>query len=273
MNLQEYYSYLKDTPLPTEPQFAAFAAYVAHAHSWYKHLDLFRGARVVVFLDPRAGGGHDEQQPRLHHTWTTRKEYVERFGHLAYTWRHGGQPDSAFETDYALSATASEVGPSQFTLVNRRETPALQLPSEITTECGFRMYPFACDNGLLLHRFDAELRAMAQGAVDHPCKDLLVAVLRASDAHDRASDVLRKAMDGERNRHAPYEEMSRLQAIGEAGSTDALNDWQMAWIRTDRERVAAWRRLFDHERTTIRGALDKLRKHLVTAGLSNCMAP
>ena len=128
MKLQGYYAYLAGTPLPTDLQFDAFAQHVADAHSWYKHLDLVHGAEVVVFLDPRAGGGFDEQQSRLHHTWKTRTEYLEHFGHLAYMWRHGDCLDEAFETDYALSAMAEQTGPETFTLVNRRETPILTLP-------------------------------------------------------------------------------------------------------------------------------------------------
>lgn len=192
MNLQEYYSYIQRMPFPTESQFAAFTEHVATAHSWYKHLDLFRGAQVIVFLDPCAGGGFDDEQPRLHHTWKTRGEYVECFGHLAYMWRHGGRPHAGFATDYQLSATAEFNGSNSVTFVNKRETPMLQLPSEIQRECSFRLYPFAVDNGVLLYRFEAQLRAMATGKLDHPCKDLLVALLHASDKYGRASDALPK---------------------------------------------------------------------------------
>lgn len=291
MELQAYHAYLAGTPLPTAPQFDAFAQHVANAHSWYKHLDLVHGAEVVVFLDPRAGGGFDEHQPRLHHAWKTRAEYLERFGHLAYMWRHGDCLDAPFATDYALNATVEQTGPDTFTLVNRRETPTLALPHEIMEQCNFRMYPFVCNTKALRHRFEEELHAMGRGAIDHPCKDLLIAALRACEATDYSAASLRKRFadhrDFDRERHrlykrgiieilretygsepALYQQALDRRGLSDECATGTLSDWENDYLRVDRAAQMALGKLSAHEADKIHRALGRLREHLVAAGLS-----
>jgi hypothetical protein len=76
---------------------AAFAEFVAGAHSWYKHTPPFPpGFSFQFFLDPSAGtqrvfrtGGKVGVVPRekagFHYSWIPTAEYRERFGYLAYT--------------------------------------------------------------------------------------------------------------------------------------------------------------------------------------------
>ncbi len=51
----DYWQLLADVPLPTRRQTVRFAAHLAEAHSWYKHLPFFPpGASFVFFLNPHA---------------------------------------------------------------------------------------------------------------------------------------------------------------------------------------------------------------------------
>src|SRR6478735_1162875 len=51
-----YVEMVHDLPLPTDAQKQNFAVYVAHAHSWYKHLPAFPpGAAFYFFLNEYAG--------------------------------------------------------------------------------------------------------------------------------------------------------------------------------------------------------------------------
>lgn len=179
MKLEEYYAHLAGTPMPTAEQRERFSSHVLNAHSWYKHLDLFHGAMVVIFLDPLAGGGFDEERPRIHHTWKTRAEYLRRFGHLSYMWRvDGGDSDDEYEphfsTDYQSNPIFFEKIPGVLQALDPRPTPVLNLPDPIQRDCSFRMYPFACDRRMLYRRFEQQLLAMDRGELDHPCKALLV---------------------------------------------------------------------------------------------------
>jgi hypothetical protein len=293
VKLQEYHAYLEGLPLPTAAQFDEFAQHVAEAHSWYKHLDLVRGAEVVVFLDPRAGGAFDERQPRLHHTWKTREEYLRRFGHLAYMWRHGDVPDLEFDIDYARNRI--EPGPDGRTVIKTDKAPkddgmpVLSLPREIMEQCSFRMYPFACDNHVVLRRFEKALKATPPGTLQYPCQDLLVDALRARKATLHAYIILeemypqRTTVDPESMRlhrscfteisrercaenPARFRRVPRRRARHESGATDVLSDLEKEYIRLHRDECAALYRLFDHEEDKIRSALDKLREHLVAAG-------
>jgi hypothetical protein len=78
-----------------------FAAFVAGAHSWYKHLPLLPpGEPLQFFLDPAAGmqlerciGGALKASPRdkqgFHYSWIKTDEYRERFGYLAFSRSSG----------------------------------------------------------------------------------------------------------------------------------------------------------------------------------------
>jgi len=100
-----YRQLIAPLPIPTAEQTESFAAYVAGAHSWYKHLpDALPGAPFVVFLDPNAGrqlfqtadggaGYRDcvDERERFHYTWMPTTEYLTTFGHWHY-YRPRGNP-------------------------------------------------------------------------------------------------------------------------------------------------------------------------------------
>jgi hypothetical protein len=142
---------------------------------------------VLGALVPRG----DEDQPRLHHTWATTEEYITKFGHLSYMWRTYGRAGEEFSTDYDWNARVGLQDDGNLGFTDVRETPALDLPLNIMIECGFRMYPFVWDNGVLRYRFDQELREMQQGTLRHPCRDLLVDLYNAK-SHEEDDEALRR---------------------------------------------------------------------------------
>lgn len=103
--LPDYRSLARQVPRPTADQIAAFAAHVAQAKSWYKHLPFFPpGAPFHVFVDPWAGldrvrtrdqgvifGTRTATTPRFHYTWLTTDDYRARFGHLAFSCAEGSR--------------------------------------------------------------------------------------------------------------------------------------------------------------------------------------
>ena len=225
MTLAEYYRLIKDVPLPTEDQLAAFARHVADAHSWYKHLDLFKGGDFIVFVDPHAGGAFTEEHSRIHHTWQTRSQYRQRFGHLSYMYR---TPGCGYETDYDVYVTMEPGNDGTDEAADLQVAPVLELPPEIAADCGFLLYPFACDNDVLVSRFEDVLAAMERGEVDHPARDLLVRL---------------------------YQTRRRWLSTNEQGE-------HAAYLEYD----AALQAAFAHEIHKIAAALEALRNHLIAAG-------
>jgi len=73
---------------PTIEQYKAFGKYVCDAHSWYKHLPLFDGAKFYFFLSENAGAGYTDKKTRMHYSWQTTREYQERFGALDYVYQY-----------------------------------------------------------------------------------------------------------------------------------------------------------------------------------------
>jgi hypothetical protein len=126
--LADYRAWIGRVPMPTEDQCVRFSSHLRRVHSWYK-VDLMRGRRFVVFLDPHVGGeaGGDPQvidRETSRSPW--RGTYREQFGHLAYLFKAGGGNNWA--ADYHLPGG--------------REYPAPGLPAEIAEACGFVLYPY-----------------------------------------------------------------------------------------------------------------------------------
>jgi hypothetical protein len=280
MDLGQYYDLIRPLPLPTDEQVARFAKHVQFAHSWYKHLPL-EGEEFVIFFDPNAGGGFTEAQPRLHHTWQTRSQYLELFGHLAHMRRSA--PNLPFTTDYQLNArVAFTEGRGE--LVDRLETAVLELPPEILRDSGFILYPFAWDNGVFERRFEEQLRRIAAGELEHRLASLLT-------DYYRTEQVLRPI-------HAAFhaELRRRFQAGLPCRGTlnpcedGRLDEWD--YVRAEKEALRAIARdperchelnaveleffrpkggvtfatLVQHEEASIKFALNALRRHLDAAG-------
>src|SRR3989442_90660 len=54
--MADYMQVVRVLPRPSPEQISSFVAYVAGAHSWYKHLPLTPpGVQFFFFLDPNAG--------------------------------------------------------------------------------------------------------------------------------------------------------------------------------------------------------------------------
>jgi hypothetical protein len=285
MDLAEYYALIRPLPLPTDEQFASFACHVTHVHSWYKHLPL-HGAHFAVFFDPNAGGGFSEDQPRLHHSWQTRGQYVERFAHLSYVHRRA--PNAPWASDYQLNARVSLNPDGTGSLVDRRETPVPDLPKEIERDAGFTLYPFACDNGVFFHRFEDELRRILEGELEHPCAELLSEYYRTQTAHLLASDEfwnagVRRFEGGIPCRGTPptrYADKpldswgyvrAEEDALAEIGRDPArrneLSAMELEYFHSRSAASRAWWELAQHEHQTVTLALEALRRHLYAAGM------
>ena len=285
MELAEYYALIRPLPRPTEAQWKAFTRHVLFAHSWYKHLP-FHGAEFAVFLDPNAGGGFTEEQPRLHHTWKTRTEYIAQFGHLSYTYRP--VRDGTWVTDYELNARVKLHPNGTGELVDRHETAVLELPEALRRDTGFTLYPFAWDNHVFYHRFEDVLRRLAAGEVEHPCAELLVGYYREQDAYLRAfaefhaecerrfsAGVPCRGMPSGIHAGKPLDEYSYFftekEALAELArdpeQRHLLTASELEYFRSRGAVAIAWGKLARHEQATVTAALAALAAHLDRAGL------
>jgi hypothetical protein len=182
---------------PSTEQYRNFAAHVAEAHSWYKHLSLLNGQRFVVFVAPDAGSGRmvfsmrgnsideaeltcetpadsdfTETHPRLHHTWTTTKEYRSRFGFL----------------DYSCELTDAGT-------YCRDAGPNVSLPADLVSRCSFVLYPYVSEIFIATVQVGplyAELTKLESGA-DHPYRAEVLELAHQS----RALEVFRNNLSEE----------------------------------------------------------------------------
>lgn len=286
MELANYYALIRPLPQPTPTQCEHFTRHVLHAHSWYKHLP-FHGCEFAVFLDPNAGGGFTEGQPRLHHTWATRAQYLEQFGHLSYMYRP--VPGGPWRTDYELNARVKLNGPFTAEFVDRHETGVLALPETLRRDTGFTLYPFACDNHVFFHRFESVLRRLAKGEVEHPCAALLIEYYRAQDAYQRVyaefeAECERRFTAGVPCRGTPSglyagkpldewiyfrtEEDAVAELAQDPERCHLLTANELEYFRSQRAAAIARDNLVRHERATVTTALAALQTHVNRARLS-----
>jgi hypothetical protein len=131
-----YVDLVRPLPVPTPAQTTRFAAHVAGAHSWYKHLPQFPpGERFAFFLEPHAGRrvfyflDDPLQRPYIgdlgpgdpwHYADYTTADYRRRFGHWSYA--HG---------DGTLAV-----------LVADRDPALSEIPAELVAECACRLTSF-----------------------------------------------------------------------------------------------------------------------------------
>ena len=103
LDLDEYAVIARELEPPSDDQVDDFAAFVAEAHSWYKHLPLCPpGIPFRFFVNPFAG--HDrivtpdgkvshrprtDSTERFHYTWMTTADYRRRFASLDYEAKAG----------------------------------------------------------------------------------------------------------------------------------------------------------------------------------------
>jgi len=134
--LATYVELLADLPLPTKQQKEAFADYVAHAHSWYKHLSPYPpGAEFHFFIDRHAGRERrhgtaevrDRTERGFHYSEIPTAVYREAFGYLAY-WR-GSRNTVPFVIPRA--AEKGVVAPDPIASMSDSSTLTYGLPPEI----------------------------------------------------------------------------------------------------------------------------------------------
>lgn len=172
---------------PMPEQYRAFSDHLCQAHSWYKHLPLLTGERFVVFVSDNAGTGRmvavpvrdgpkngpeftlvtppegaefTDENPRIHYSWRTTKEYRRRFGYLDYMC--GGGLDEPPDRD---------------------EGPPLRLPQRLEERCSFVLYPYVHKLFLrsLNWRHDEAIEHLRTGAA-HPAREDLLELVRLLDA-------------------------------------------------------------------------------------------
>lgn len=99
--LAEYVNLIANVPPPTQQQKENFAEFVAHAHSWYKHLPSWLpGAEFFFFIDKYAGCDRvvmgdgtaaiaERKKRGFHYSDIPTDQYRARFGHLAFSCGYG----------------------------------------------------------------------------------------------------------------------------------------------------------------------------------------
>jgi hypothetical protein len=140
LNLPQYRELIRSLPVPTPVQMRQFAAFVAHAHSWYKHLPLLPpGVPMQFFLNPAAGmdlerdiGGAIKVTPRekqgFHYSWIKTADYRARFGYLAFSRSVGTSVSLRLSNGTQLMA--SDDAPCIFDFITGR---MFYVPTEVST--------------------------------------------------------------------------------------------------------------------------------------------
>ena len=101
MELATYRRLAGPLPTPSAQQIEAFVDFVAHAHSWYKHMrSVSPTSTLQCFMDPHAGTqrvGHGDgtvsvewrAERGFHYSWLPTAQYRQDFGHLAFSTAQG----------------------------------------------------------------------------------------------------------------------------------------------------------------------------------------
>lgn len=101
LSLDDYLALVRRVPLPSAEQRRNFVAYVATAHSWYKHLPAYLpGAPFYFYVDKSAGcdwvplrdGSYmiaEREKHGFHYSDLPTAEYRTRFGYLSYSCAWG----------------------------------------------------------------------------------------------------------------------------------------------------------------------------------------
>lgn len=203
---------------PTAAQYRAFGEHLCKAHSWYKHLPLLSGRTFVVFIAPDAGmqrsalvpyDGPDadfsivtlaesceytDEDPRLHYSWKTTREYRRRFGHLDYLYRR---------TD--IGSHKDTAGPQR------------NLPAPLPEECTFVLYPYVHEyfHSFFLGGVYAKALKQLRAGVAHPTRVELLELAQVCDAPRTSSGNFSALLRSLRER-----EVSKIRR-----ALAALDDW------------------------------------------------
>jgi hypothetical protein len=173
LTLREYLSLISDIPLPTQQQKENFVQYVSHAHSWYKHLPMDQpGAPFYFFIDKYAGYDRFLQKDGtaflearvnegFHYSALPTAEYLEYFGHLAFSCGFG-------RTVVLLSDGPVAVPRDDIPAVPGDDASMYRLPTEIA-EAGLT-HLTAVIHSLTAqsHDLDYRLKEDGSGPIDWP---------------------------------------------------------------------------------------------------------
>jgi hypothetical protein len=174
LTLREYLSLISDIPLPTQQQKENFVEYVSHAHSWYKHLPMDQpGAPFYFFIDKYAGYDRFLQKDGtaflearvnegFHYSALPTAEYLEYFGHLAYSCGFG-------KAVVLLSDGPVAVPRDDIPAVPGDDASMYRLPTEIA-EAGLTQLTGVI-HSLTAQSYDLEYRLIKEdgsGAIDWP---------------------------------------------------------------------------------------------------------
>ena len=218
---------VRSLPIPADSQWNAFAAHLAAAHSWYKHLPLFDGGEFVVFLAPDAGRGYPLEHPKLP-TENTREGYLRAFGHLDYIYREF--PSYSFSRD-AL------------------QTP--RLDEELLAIGWFNLYPFVSDEFYWsIHEDDV---ARIRNGASHPRS---AAILDAYEADQRMD-----ACWGELS-NADREEIVEIDDTDAVVLQRLYREPILRYLELEETARAAYVKLREPEILKIRNRLETLRRWL-----------
>lgn len=127
MSKNNYNELVKSLKLPTEEQVVKFTEWIFGAFDWYKYAHLFKGADIVVFIDPYVERGFDHSFPRFH-GWRTREEYFQMYGSLGFLYRMD-------EGDkYSVEGRSEDLG--------FIESLGFDLPEIFFNSFHFKIYPY-----------------------------------------------------------------------------------------------------------------------------------
>jgi hypothetical protein len=138
LDFATYRSKVAHLPPPTDEQIKDFAAFIAEAKSWYKHLPLFPpGVLFCFFMDPNAGTDRvilgkgrvafhprTEGSSKLHYSWLASDTYRARFGYLSYACPVG----TRVYTNFPYREEKGQNTWAQGLLDNNPSLPAVQFP-------------------------------------------------------------------------------------------------------------------------------------------------
>lgn len=227
----DYFEAIKNLALPSPSQSKQFAADFGAFHSWYKHLNLYRGNKFLFFLNPAVAAGFSEENPRMHYGWKTTAEYRSKYGYLDFKYY---DQDADFEQR------------------NNRliEGTSLELPEMLYQQNAVTLYPFvALDFNAIesIGYADAnENLKKIEAAIDYPQKKL---VLQWSDLH-RKLDAIWDLLS--------YEEQDLALELMDENEVADIPDLVANYLQLDKEINLVYTRLQSTEQEKIELALEKL---------------
>ena len=233
----DYFDLIKNIQLPIHEQYKNFAEDLCAFHSWYKHLNLLKGNRFILFLNPDVAKGYNGKNPRMHYGWKTTEEYKSKYGFLDYMY------------DLEISKSNKRYYLSEL------NDDKIFLPEKIINNCSFILYPFVSTdfNAIesISYEFHQEDLKLINETSDYPCKDLVNDWSRLyNKQYEKWCDL-------------SEEEQSRALEIenGNIKLMDVSNK-VLGFIGTDRKLNQVYNILQEKEQGKIESALNHLKEIL-----------